>query len=375
MSEKKTVAVLFGGQSGEHEVSLVSAQAVLAALDPEKYAVLPVGITKEGRWLAGPGAMAALVAAADPALLPTSMVAADERPEAEREQGTQEVLALVPLAEAQNVPSASRLLPPGVDVVFPVLHGPRGEDGTLQGLLELAGVAYVGCGVAASAVGMDKALMKAAFVAAGLPVLPWLLVRRAELELDVEGACVRVEAALRYPVFVKPANMGSSVGVSKANDREQLRLAFAEAARYDRRIVVEQGVSAREIEISVLGNDRLETSVPGEVVPSGDWYDYAAKYIDGGSQIVIPAPIDAALGERVRERALRAFVAVDGAGLARVDFLLDKETGELWLNEINTMPGFTPISMYAKMWAASGLEYAALLDRLISLALERKGEA
>jgi D-alanine-D-alanine ligase len=365
---KLTVVVLFGGQSGEHEVSLVSAHAVMAALDPERYAVLPVGIGKDGRWIAGPGAHAALVAAADPAMLPTSFA-----PQPGAAGPADDLLALAP-ASGGDLPTVARLLPGGVDVVFPVLHGPMGEDGTVQGLLELAGAPYVGCGVAASAVGMDKALMKAAFAAAGLPLLPWLLVRRAELAAEgVEVACDRVEAALRYPVFVKPANMGSSVGVSKARDRAGLRAAFAEAARYDRRIVVEQGISAREIEISVLGNEAPVASVPGEVVPSGEWYDYNAKYIDGGSQILIPAPIDAALADQVAALAARAFLAIDGAGLARVDFLLDKDTGELWLNEVNTMPGFTPISMYAKMWAASGLAYAALLDRLIELALERKG--
>ncbi len=359
---KKKVVVLFGGQSGEHEVSLVSAHAVMAALDPARYEVLPVGITKDGRWLAGPGAHAALVAAADRKLLPTSF---EQGPDT----GSTGVAAPAP-QEFSMLHSAARF-----DVVFPVLHGPMGEDGTVQGLLELAGVPYVGCGVAASAVGMDKALMKAAFAAAGLPLLPWLLVRRAELagEGGVEAACDRVEAALAYPVFVKPANMGSSVGVSKAGDRAGLRAAFAEAARYDRRIVVEQGVAAREIEISVLGNEAPVASVPGEVVPSGEWYDYNAKYIDGQSAIHIPAPIDAALAERVRELAVRAFLSIDGAGLARVDFLLDKETSQLWINEANTMPGFTPISMYAKMWAASGLSYPDLLDRLIGLALERKG--
>lgn len=367
MSKKTNVVVLFGGQSGEHEVSLVSAHAVMAALDPARYEVLPVGITKDGRWLAGPGAHAALVAAADRAALPTSFAPAEAGAPAD----AGDILALAP-REGEAAATVARLLPGEVDVVFPVLHGPMGEDGTVQGLLELAGVPYVGCGVAASAVGMDKALMKAAFAAAGLPLLPWLLVRRSELAANPEAACDRVEAALSYPVFVKPANMGSSVGVSKAKDREGLRRAFAEAARYDRRIVVEQGIPAREIEISVLGNESPVTSVPGEVVPSGEWYDYSAKYIDGGSQILIPAPIDDALAARVSELAVLAFLAIDGAGLARVDFLLDKETGELWLNEVNTMPGFTPISMYAKMWAASGLAYPALLDRLIELALERR---
>jgi len=365
MTKKITVAVLFGGQSGEHEVSLVSAHAVMAGLDPERYELLPIGITKAGRWIAGPGAHAALIAVADQTQLPTSFSGATaDMPEAK------DVLTLA-RSGADNLPTPARILPPA-DVVFPVLHGPLGEDGTVQGLLELAGLPYVGCGVAASAVGMDKALMKAAFAAAGLPLLPWLLVRRAELAAGAEEVYARVEAALSYPVFVKPANMGSSVGVGKAKDRAGLVAAFAEAARYDRRIVVEQGIPAREIEISVLGNEAPEASVPGEIVPSGEWYDYAAKYIDGASQTLIPAPINASLAAQVRELALRAFLAIDGAGLARVDFLLDKETGALWLNEVNTMPGFTPISMYAKLWVASGLAYSALLDRLIELAIERK---
>jgi D-alanine-D-alanine ligase len=364
MGKKQTVAVLFGGQSGEHEVSLVSAQAVMAGLDPERYDVLPVGITKDGRWVAGAGAHAALVAAANPALLPGgAQSAAAGEPEAPAG-----ATAAVPATQEFSILHSA--LP--IDVVFPVLHGPMGEDGTVQGLLELAGVPYVGCGVAASAVGMDKALMKAAFAAAGLPLLPWLLVRRGELRADAAAVYGRVEAALRYPVFVKPANMGSSVGVGKAKDRAGLADAFAEAARYDRRIVVEQGIAAREIEVSVLGNDAPEASVPGEIVPSGEWYDYAAKYLDGASQTLLPAPIDPALAGRVRELAIQAFLAIDGAGLARVDFLLDRESGKLWLNEANTMPGFTPISMYAKMWAASGLDYPALLDRLIELAIERR---
>ncbi|MEI7770696.1 MAG: D-alanine--D-alanine ligase family protein [Chloroflexales bacterium] len=368
---KKTIAVLFGGQSGEHEVSLVSAQAVLATLDPEKYHVLPVGITKDGRWLTGPGAMPALLAAADPTRLPASATAGPHYPEERLDEAEDEVAA--PATHAgPGLPTVARLLPPGVDVVFPVLHGPMGEDGTVQGLLELAGVAYVGCGVAASAVGMDKALMKAAFAAAGLPLLPWVLVRRADWQRDPAGTYAAVEDALPYPVFVKPANMGSSVGVGKAKDRAGLEQAIADAARYDRRIVIEQGIPAREIEISVLGNEAPEASVPGEIVPSGEWYDYNTKYIDGGSAIHIPAPVGAALAERVRALAIQAFLAIDGTGLARVDFLLDKGSGELWINEANTMPGFTPISMYAKMWAASGLSYPDLLDRLITLALSRK---
>lgn len=367
---KRTVAVLFGGQSGEHEVSLTSAQAVIAALDPAKYNVVAVGIAKDGRWLAGPGALATLIAAADPARLP-----ADAGSSASQATGS-ETVEIVGRDAGEHggnalLPSVFRRLPAEIDVVFPVLHGPMGEDGTVQGLLELAGLPYVGCGVAASAVSMDKALMKAAFAAAGLPLLPWLLVRRSAWQRDPQHITTHIEQHLAYPLFVKPANLGSSVGISRANDRADLETAINEAASYDRRIVIEQGIAAREIEVSVLGNDEPEASVPGEVVPSGEWYDYAAKYLSGQSQIIIPAPIDESLTEQVRSLARQAFIAVDGAGLGRVDFLLDKQNDTLWLNEINTMPGFTSISMYAKMWAASGLEYSPLLDRLIELAHER----
>ncbi|MEO7912382.1 MAG: D-alanine--D-alanine ligase family protein, partial [Roseiflexaceae bacterium] len=258
-----------------------------------------------------------------------------------------------------------------IDVVFPVLHGPMGEDGTVQGLLELAGVPYVGCGVLASAVGLDKAMMKAAFSVAGLPQVPWLLIRRAAWQADSAAEIERIEAQLTYPVFVKPANMGSSVGITRATDRATLAQGLEEAARYDRRIVVEQGINAREIEVSVLGNDAPEASVAGEIVPSNEWYDYEAKYLGDESKILIPAPISDTLAEQVRQMATQAFKAIDGAGLARVDFLLDRDSAVLYLNEANTMPGFTPVSMYAKMWAASGLAYGSLLDRLIELAIER----
>jgi D-alanine-D-alanine ligase len=361
MTRKLRVGVLFGGQSGEHEVSLVSAQAVMENLDRERYEVIPIGISKQGRWLAGGNPLAALVAEADPTLLPGGAVAQPDEADAKT----------TALAITQH--TEFWLLTPefSLDVVFPVLHGPMGEDGTIQGLMELAGVPYVGCGVLAAAVGMDKAMMKSAFVAAGLPVLPWLLVRRSELDDALEGAVARIEASLSYPVFVKPANMGSSVGITKASDREGLVAGLREAARYDRRIVVEQGIAAREIEVSVLGNEQLAASVPGEIVPSNEWYDYDAKYLGGKSQTHIPAPIPPELAEQVRTMAMQAFAAVDGAGLARVDFLLDKETAALFLNEVNTMPGFTPISMYSQMWAASGLSYPELLDRLIQLAVER----
>ncbi len=365
MTQKLRVGVLFGGQSGEHEVSLVSASAVIENLDRDKYDVVPIGITKAGRWLVGGNALAALIEAANPALLPAG---AGNQPAAATRDNTT-ALALTHHSEFWLLtPEAS------LDVLFPVLHGPMGEDGTVQGLMELAGVAYVGCGVLASAVGMDKAMMKAAFAAAGLPLVPWLLVRRVDWQRAPEHTASQIEAQLRYPMFVKPANMGSSVGISKATDRASLERGLAEAARYDRRIVVEQGINAREIEISVLGNDEVAASVPGEIIPSNEWYDYEAKYLGGESKIVIPAEIAPALAEQVSALAIQAFKAIDGAGLARVDFLLDRDSDALYLNEVNTMPGFTSVSMYAKMWQATGLSYAALLDRLIGLAIKRQGE-
>lgn len=365
MTKKLRVGVLFGGQSGEHEVSLVSARAVMENLDQRKYEVVPIGITKSGRWLAGQQTLAALTAQADPKRLPA---------------GAQPAAAG---GEAAEVPSPGAIVPvqatsplaatlPALDVVFPVLHGPMGEDGTVQGLFELAGVPYVGCGVLAAAVGMDKAMMKAAFRSADLPQVPYVLVRRAEWKQAPDAMLDRLENELRYPMFVKPANMGSSVGITRAVDRASLLDGLVTAFGYDRRVVVEQGVNAREIEISVLGNDDVETSVAGEVVPSNEWYDYEAKYLDGASQIKIPALIDDDVAAQVRDMAIRAFRALDGAGLARVDFLLDRDSGALYLNEVNTMPGFTPISMYSQMWAASGVSYPELLDRLIALALERR---
>jgi D-alanine-D-alanine ligase len=356
MTAKLRVAVLFGGESGEHEVSIVSAQAVLAALDRERYAVETVGITRDGQWISGAGALAELIARADQAKLPTSAGAAESGP----------------ITLLGRIGSDDWRMP-AADIYFPVIHGPHGEDGTLQGMLELIGKPYVGCGVAAAALGMDKALMKAAFAAAGLPILPWLMVQRIDWESDPSAVLNRVEHELHYPVFVKPANMGSSVGVSKARHRGELADAVKLAAGYDRRIVIEQGINAREIEVSVLGNSRPAASVPGEIIPSGEWYDYNAKYIDGGSQTVIPAALSPAVTADVQQLAMRAFLAVDGAGLSRVDFLLDRDNGKLWLNEINTMPGFTPISMYPKLWAAAGMKYSELIDRLIDLARERHG--
>jgi D-alanine-D-alanine ligase len=370
MSNKIRVGVLFGGQSGEHEISLTSANAVMAALDRDKYDVLPIGITKQGRWIAGENAMPALEAIADPKLLPGGPP--ELRIENEELKNVTEQSG-APNTALANVNSQFSILNSqfSIDVIFPVLHGPMGEDGTLQGLLELAGVPYVGCGVLASSVGMDKAMMKAAFAASGLPQVPWLLIRRVDWERDNHQTIAQIETQLRYPVFVKPANLGSSVGISKATDRDSLRRGLREAAGYDRRIVVEQGIDAREIEVSILGNDDPTASVPGEIVPSNEWYDYQAKYLSSESRIIIPAPIAPDLAEQVRVLGIRAFKAIDGAGLARVDFLLDRATEALYLNEANTMPGFTSVSMYAKMWEASGLSYSALLDRLIELAVER----
>src|SRR5262245_60199248 len=370
MSNKIRIGVLFGGQSGEHEVSLTSARAVMAALDRDKYDVLPSGITKQGRWIAGDHAIPALEAMADVNLLPggpTESKIENEELRKSTEQVTRESTALAAIDSQFSILNSQF----SIDVVFPVLHGPMGEDGTLQGLLELAGAPYVGCGVLASSVGMDKAMMKAAFAAAGLPQVPWLLVRRVDWERDGERTLAQIETGLRYPIFVKPANLGSSVGITKATDRDSLQRGLREAAGYDRRIVVEQGVDAREIEVSILGNDDPVASVVGEIVPSNEWYDYHAKYLGGESRIIIPAPIEPEVAEQVGEMGIRAFKAIDGSGMARVDFLLDRGNGTLYLNEVNTMPGFTSVSMYAKMWEASGLSYSALLDRLIELALER----
>jgi D-alanine-D-alanine ligase len=373
MSNRRRVGVLFGGQSGEHEVSITSARAVMDALDRDKYEVVPIGITKQGRWIAGDAAVPALVAQADPTLLPAGAEQHAELPKQPEESTTPTEQTAAPPTALAAIDSQFSILNSSfaLDVVFPVLHGPMGEDGTVQGLLELAGVPYVGCGVLGSAVGMDKAMMKAAFAAEALPLVPWLLIRRADWERDPAQAVAHAEASLTYPMFVKPANLGSSVGITKATDRATLEHGLSVAAGYDRRIIVEQGVDAREIEVSILGNDDPVASVPGEIVPSNDWYDYDAKYLGGESRILIPAPVSGALVEQVRELGIRAFKAIDGAGLARVDFLLDRTTDALYLNEANTMPGFTSVSMYAKMWEASGLSYSALLDRLIELAMER----
>jgi D-alanine-D-alanine ligase len=350
---KLRVGVLFGGRSGEHEVSLRSARSVVAAFDPQRYDVMLLAIDKQGRWLLGQNA-ARLLAAPD-----------SSTPQKERGQRS-EATELRPEIRGDSLA--------GLDVIFPVLHGPLGEDGTVQGLLELADLPYVGCGVAASAVGMDKATCKAVFAAHGLPQVPYLALKRRRWTTEPEAVLDAIEAQLSYPVFVKPANLGSSVGISKATNRASLSQALDEAARYDRRLVVEQGIDAREIEVSVLGNDEPVASLPGEIAPRREFYDYAAKYITGDSELLIPAPLTPEQTSEVQRLAVAAFLAIDGAGMARVDFLLDRQTDQLYLNEVNTIPGFTSISMYPKLWEATGLPFPQLLDRLIELALERHAD-
>ena len=371
------VGVLFGGRSAEHDVSLASARSVIDNLQGDDIEVVPIGITREGRWLAGGDTWQALASGSQQAALSAqpSAATAEAAEQVEAVTMTPDPTQSGKLLRLESSPPTTHHPPlRDLDVVFPVLHGTYGEDGTVQGLLELADVPYVGCGVLASAVGMDKAVMKAVFRAAGLPVLPYVALLRRDWQAQREAVVEQIEAELHYPVFVKPANLGSSVGISKVHRREELAPALDLAASYDRKLVVEQGIPAREIEVSVLGNDEVEASAPGEVVPSNEWYDYAAKYLDGESAILIPAPIPAETAAAVQRLAVAAFRAVDGSGLSRVDFLLDRETGELWLNEVNTLPGFTPISMYAKMWAASGVGYGELCRRLVRLALERHAD-
>jgi D-alanine-D-alanine ligase len=383
--KKLRVGILFGGRSGEHEVSLLSAASVLNAIDKEKYEVVPIGITKEGRWLTESHAERLLrgektspergrhLRAGDPETTPGAVVLAKG-----------EAVIVPPVPQAHGLapfegPAIATQKGIDVDVIFPVLHGTFGEDGTIQGLLELADIPYVGAGVLGSAAGMDKDIMKQLFAFAGLEIVKHVTILRSRWEKDQKKVTKLVESKLKYPVFVKPANLGSSVGISKAHDRKELGPAIEEAAKYDRKVVIEQGVGgkkhkARELECAVLGNDEPRASTVGEIVPIAEFYDYNAKYIDEGSQPVIPAKISKKQMKEVQEMAIKAFQAVDCSGLARVDFLMDPKNGKLYLNEINTMPGFTSISMYPKMWAASGLEYPKLIDKLIQLALERYKE-
>ena len=344
------VGVLFGGQSVEHEVSLISAHSILRALDATKYEVVPLAITKDGRWLSR-GKAAALLPPG-PASFPSEEI---------------ELVAESAVAAA----GLPRRLLPDLDVVFPVVHGTNGEDGTVQGLLELAGIPYVGAGVAASAVGMDKALMKSLFRDAHIPVARHLVVLRADFEAGPTATAANIAGDLGLPCFVKPANGGSSVGVSRAHDLAGLREALELAFRLDRKVLVEEAVAGRELECSVLGNDRPEASAVGEIITGHDFYDYDAKYRDGSTDLVVPADVPSDVAGRVRTLAKRAFQAIDCAGMARVDCFYRTADGAVLVNEINTIPGFTPMSMYPRMWEAAGLPYSALLDRLIDLAIQR----
>ncbi|MFN8491402.1 MAG: D-alanine--D-alanine ligase family protein [Caldilineaceae bacterium] len=357
------VGVLLGGRSSEHEVSLASARNVIDALQKAGHTVVPIGITPQGRWLT----------TGDPLALLTGEVARENKqPVTLNGQNgahtANEAWALLPQA-SQDAPL------PAIDLIFPVLHGPYGEDGTVQGLLEMANLPYVGAGVMASAVGMDKAIAKQLFAQAGIRQADFAVILRKTWHAQPEQVMAQVEAQFIYPVFVKPANLGSSVGISKARNRAELSEAITLACRYDRKILVEMAVpNAREIEVSVLGNDEPRGSLPGEIIPGHEFYDYEAKYVDDSSRLLIPAPLEPAMVTLVQQTALRAFQAADCAGLARVDFLLDDASQTLYLNEINTMPGFTRISMYPKLWEASGISYPELVNCLLELALERHAD-
>ena len=376
MAKKLRVGILFGGRSGEHEVSLLSAASILKAIDRSRFDVTPIGITKQGRWLA-PTEAEALLTGATAALGRRLGAGTSKVPPGSQllQDGMPTLLA--PSSTAPGKP---------LDVVFPVLHGTFGEDGTIQGLFDLAGIAYVGSGVLGSSAGMDKDVMKRLFVQANLPIVKHVTLLRADFEKSPRKSMAQIEAALSYPLFVKPANLGSSVGISKAHDRKELGPALALAAKYDRKLVIEQGVGgkktragiaprARELEVAVLGNDSPRASVVGEIIPGKEFYDYEAKYLSDGSVPIIPAQITRAESKQIREMAVAAFRACDLAGLARVDFLMEPDgKRRIYLNEVNTLPGFTSISMYPKLWEATGISYKDLITQLIDLALERHAE-
>ena len=357
MAAKIRVGIVFGGRSGEHEISLISAQSVMDALDRTKYQVVPLGITKEGKWLPSGDPMRRLKTLA-------KQGAALPEPHSETTQGQ-----VAPSHEL--VPGIGGAGIPHVDVIFPVLHGPYGEDGTIQGLLEMADMPYVGAGVLGSALCMDKAAMKSVFRADGLPVVDHLLIMRWDWEQNRAQVARRVEERFDYPCFVKPANLGSSVAISKVHGAAELAPALDLAARYDRRMLVERAVNAREIECSVLGNDHPIASVLGEIVPKREFYDYEAKYFDETTELVIPADLPAETAAELQDLAVRAYIALDCAGMARADLFIDRDSGEIYVNELNTIPGFTSVSMYPKLWEASGMSYPELVDRLIELAIER----
>jgi D-alanine-D-alanine ligase len=353
--EKKRlkIGVLFGGRSGEHEVSLASAASVIRGMDPDQYEAVPIGITKEGHWLIGTGAQK---------MLPDIL------------RGGQRVMMTADPTDAALMKMDGSGGGQRVDVVFPVMHGTFGEDGTIQGMLELAGLPFVGAGVLGSAIGMDKDVAKRLLQVAKIPVVPWVTVQRMDWERQPEEILTEVEESFEYPVFVKPATLGSSVGMSKAHSRAELGPALCLASEFAMKILVERAVSAREIEVSVLGNHDPKASIPGEIVPHREFYDYAAKYLEPGTQLLIPAMLPPAQVKKIQKYAVDAFGALELTGMARVDFFLEKRGGKIFLNEVNTIPGFTSISMYPKLWEASGIPFRELIDRLIELALEQHRE-
>jgi D-alanine-D-alanine ligase len=358
MANKLRVAVIFGGRSGEHEVSLMSARSVLSVLDSAKYEVTQIGITHDGTWLTGDDVLEKFEKGQTHGLL-SVLVSPDPS-----ERGIYILEGISGLRKWTDI-----------DVFCPVLHGTFGEDGTMQGLFELADVAYVGAGVVGSAVGMDKGVFKDVMIAHNIPIVDTLVVLRSEIQKDVVAVIEKAEQISDYPFFTKPANLGSSVGVTKCNSRSDLQEGLMEAASFDRRVLIQKGIqNAREIEVSVLGNADPLASICGEVLPSREFYSYESKYIDGTSGLAIPAELPQKVSDCIREYAVRAYKAIDCAGMARVDFFLEKDTNKIYLNELNTIPGFTKISMYPKLWEASGLSYAKLVDRLIELALERKAD-
>jgi len=358
--DKVNIGVIFGGRSGEHEVSLMSARSVLDALDPEKFKITQIGISHDGEWLVGENILEKMTEGQITGLSPAALF-----PDPSRH-------GLFLIKEIQSHEVLEYLV--ALDVVFPVLHGTFGEDGTLQGFLEMAGVAYIGAGVLGSSVGMDKGVFRDVMLANGIPVVDTIVVLRSEIDENIDQVAGRAEQITSYPMFVKPANTGSSVGITKCHSRADLIEGLLDAARYDRRILVQRAVNAREIEVSVLGNDLPEVSIPGEIRPAADFYSYDAKYKDDNSELLIPAPLSDEMTKRIRSLAIKAYKAIDCAGMARVDFFLDRDTFEIYLGELNTIPGFTKISMYPKLWEASGLPYPRLVDRLVDLALERKAD-
>ncbi|GHO43743.1 D-alanine--D-alanine ligase [Ktedonospora formicarum] len=363
-TRKIRIGLIYGGRSGEHEVSLASAESVIANINQDKYEVVPIAINKAGQWLLG--------------VEPARMIEAQKNTQAKHEleqstavtfTGDPSLRRLISVKEGESLKDDGAL-----DVILPVMHGTSGEDGALQGLLEMANIPYIGCGVLGSALGMDKEKMKMIFEQAGLPVGPYLVYRRNQWERDPEPIMNAIEEKLGYPCFVKPVNLGSSVGINKAHDRAELAHAINVAAEYDRKIIIERNINCREFECAVLGNDEPIVSVMGEVIPSNEFYDYRAKYVDGKSQVIIPAPVSQELSQEMRRQALVAFTSLDLSGLSRIDFFLEKEANKIYINEVNTLPGFTKVSMYPTLWEASGLSYAELIDRLIELALERHSD-